>query len=164
MWMLGRLSLRAGRTDEALARLAEAKELLGKAGADHEVLDVDARVAECQLFKNDPESALALADSLLAKDDASGTIARIAPQLNRVRGYAMLMQADPFGAREAFDQGLAVARERNDQFEVVLNLSALIELDKLEGVEPAQEVVDEQRAAIAKLKIRALPALPQIAI
>jgi hypothetical protein len=72
------------------------------------------------------------------------------------------MQADPFGAREAFETGLAVARERNERFEVILNLNALTELDRLEGVEPAQELVDEQRAAIAKLKIRALPATPSI--
>ena len=162
LWMLGRLSLRVGRIDEALSRLAEGKALLVEAGAGHEVLDVDARIAECHLFNNDPESALALADAILAKEDLSGTIARITPQLNRVRGYAMLMQADPFGARESFEAGLAVARERNEQFEVVLALNALVELDRLEGVEPAQEVVDEQRAAIAKLKIRALPATPKL--
>jgi class 3 adenylate cyclase/tetratricopeptide (TPR) repeat protein len=162
MWMMGRLSLRAGKIDEALSRLAEARTLLKEAGADHDVLDVDARLAECHLFKNDPDAALALADALLAKEDTSGTIARITPQLNRVRGYAMLMQADPFGARETFEAGLAIARERNEQFEVVLALNALIELDHLEGVEPAQELVDEQRAAMAKLKIRALPAVPKL--
>jgi hypothetical protein len=74
----------------------------------------------------------------------------------------MLMQADPFGAREAFEASLAVARERKERFEVALTLNALIELDRLEGVEPPQEVVDESRAAIANLKIRALPAAPVI--
>jgi tetratricopeptide (TPR) repeat protein len=162
LWMLGRVSLRAGKIDQALERFAEAKALLGKAGAEHEALDIDARIAECRLFQNDPDGALALADEILAKEDKSGTVARLTPQLHRVRGYAMLMQADPFGAREAFETGLAVARERNERFEVILNLNALTELDRLEGVEPAQELVDEQRAAIAKLKIRALPATPSI--
>ena len=74
----------------------------------------------------------------------------------------MLMQADPFGAREAFEASLAVARERNERFEIALTLNALIELDRLEGVEPPQDVVDESRAVIAKLKIRALPATPAI--
>jgi len=107
-------------------------------------------------------AALALAEEILAREDASGAVARLTPCLNRVRGYAMLLQADPFGAREAFEASLAVARERNERFEVALTLNALIELDRLEGVEPPQDVVDESRAVIAKLKIRALPATPTI--
>ena len=73
----------------------------------------------------------------------------------------MLMQADPFGAREAFEASLAVARERNERFEIALTLNALIELDRLEGVEPPQEMVDESRAALARMKIRALPQFPR---
>jgi hypothetical protein len=46
---------------------------------------------------------------------------------------------------------------------VALTLNALIELDRLEGVEPPQEFVDESKAALARLKIRALPAVPAIA-
>ena len=162
LWMLGRVSLRAGKIDEALARFDLAKALLTEVGAEHEVFDIEAREAECLLFKGDPDGALALADKLLAKADASGTIARLTPQLNRVRGYAMLMQADPFGAREAFEAALSLARERNERFEVLLTLNALIELDKLEGVEPPQEFVDERAAAIANIKVRALPAVPNI--
>jgi hypothetical protein len=74
----------------------------------------------------------------------------------------MLMQADPFGAREAFEQGLEAARARNELFDVALTLNALCELDRLEGVEPPQELVDESRAIAAKLKIRALPPVPAI--
>ena len=162
IWMLGRVSLRANKLDEALARFAEAKALLTEVGAEHEIMDIDARIAECHLLKNDPDAALALADEILAREDTSGAVARLTPTLNRVRGYAMLMQADPFGAREAFESSLAVARERNERFEVALTLNALIELDRLEGVEPPQDVVDESRAVIAKLKIRALPATPAI--
>lgn len=44
-WMLGRVSLRANRLDEALSRLAEAKKMLAEVGAEAEVQDVDARVA-----------------------------------------------------------------------------------------------------------------------
>ena len=162
IWMLGRVSLRGNKVDEARARFAEARALLTDVGAEHEVLDIDARVAECHLLKGEPEPALALADEILAKPDSSGAIARLTPQLNRVRGYAMLMQGDPFGAREAFETSLTVARERKERFEIALTLNALIELDRLEGVEPPQEFVDESRAAIAKLKIRALPAAPNM--
>ena len=74
----------------------------------------------------------------------------------------MRMQGDAWGAREAFDASLEVARERKERFEVALTLNALIELDRQEGVEPPQELVDESRAAIAQLKIRALPAAPVV--
>ena len=162
VWMLGRVSLRGNKVDEALTRFAEARALLTDVGAEHEVLDIDARVAECHLLRSEPDAALALADGILAKPDSSGGIARLTPLLNRIRGYAMLMQGDPFGAREAFEASLAVARERKERFEVALTLNAVIELDRLEGVEPAQELIDESRAAIANLKIRALPAAPRI--
>jgi hypothetical protein len=82
--------------------------------------------------------------------------------LHRVRGYAMLLQADPFGAREALEASEATARERNDFFELAITINALTELDRLEGVEPPQEVVDESRALVAKLKIRAMPAAPAL--
>jgi tetratricopeptide (TPR) repeat protein len=164
IWMLGRASLRANKLDEALERFAEAKALLTEVGAEYEIADIDVRIAETHLLRNEPDAALALADEILARADPSGAVARLTPCLNRVRGYAMLMQADPFGAREAFEASLAVARERNERFETVLTLNALIELDRLEGVEPPQEVVDETRAAIAKLKIRALPAAPTIVV
>ena len=162
IWMLGRVSLRGNKVDEARSRFAEARTLLTDVGAEHEVLDIDARLAECHLLKGEPGAALALADEILGKPDSSGAIARLTPLLNRIRGYAMLMRADPWGARDAFETSLAVARERKERFEIALTLNALIELDRLEGVEPPQEVVDESRAAIAKLKIRALPAAPSI--
>ena len=162
LWMLGRVSLRGNKVEEALSRFAEARALLTDVGAEHEVLDIDARVAECHLLKSEPDAALALADGILAKPDSSGAIARLTPLLNRIRGYALLVQGDPWGAREAFDASLEVARERKERFDVVLTLNALIELDRQEGIEPPQEVVDESRAAIAQLKIRALPAMPAI--
>jgi hypothetical protein len=36
----------------------------------------------------------------------------------------------------------------------------LIELDRLEGVEAPQEVLDESRSILAKLKVRAVPRIP----
>ncbi len=163
-WMLGRVSLRAGRIDEALARFDEARRILTEVGAEDEVQDVDARVAECRLLKGDADGALALADEVLGRTESADAIERLKPQLNRVRGYAMLLQSDPFGAREAFDTSLAIARERNDRFEIALTLNALTELDRLEGVEPPQEMVEESRSILAAFKVRALPPVPAIAV
>lgn len=161
--LLGRLSLRAGQVDEALARLGQARELLARLGADPEVTDIDARVAEARLLRNEPEAALALADEILARSDSADAVARLTPQLHRVRGYAMLLSADAFGAREAFEASLGAARGRKDLFETALTLNALSDLDRLEGVEPPQELVDESRAVAAQLRIRALPVVPALA-
>lgn len=161
-WMLGRVSLRANRIDEALARFEVARALLTEVGAEHEVQDIDARVAECRLLKADAAGALALAGEVLSREGAAEAIERLAPHLNRVRGYAMLVGGDPFGAREAFDASLDVARARNDRFEVALTLNALVELDRLEGVDAPQEMVDESRAILAALKVRALPPVPAV--
>ena len=161
-WMLGRVSLRANRLDEALARFELARSILVEVGSEHEVQDIDARLAEVKLLKGDPEGALALADEILARESASEAIERLAPHLIRVRGYAMLLGGDPFGAREAFDTSLVIARGRNDRFEIALTLNALTELDKLEGVEAPQALVDESRSILAALKVRALPPVPAI--
>ena len=161
-WMLGRVSLRGNSIDEALSRFDEARKVLLEVGAEHEVLDIDARVAECRLLKGDPDAALAAAEEILGRTDAAEAVARLTPALQRVRGYAMLLQADPFGARDAFEASVAIARERNDPFELALTLNALTELDRLEGVEPPQEMVDESRAILARLKVRALPPVPAI--
>jgi tetratricopeptide (TPR) repeat protein len=161
-WMLGRVSLRANRVDEALARFELARSMLTEVGAEHEVQDIDARVAECKLLKGDAEGALALAGEILARADAAEAIERLAPHLHRVRGYAMLVGGDPFGAREAFDASLDVARARNDRYEVALTLNALVELDRLEGVDAPAEMVEESRAILAQLKVRALPPVPAV--
>jgi hypothetical protein len=126
------------------------------------VQDIDARVAECKLLKGDAEGALALAGEILARADAAEAIERLAPHLHRVRGYAMLVGGDPFGAREAFDASLDVARARNDRYEVALTLNALVELDRLEGVDAPAEMVEESRAILAQLKVRALPPVPAV--
>ena len=163
-WMLGRVSLRANRLDEALSRFAEAKKMLAEVGAEAEVQDVDARVAECRMLKGDADGALAAADEVLGRTASADAIERLKPQLNRVRGYAMLLQSDPFGAREAFEASLAIARERKERFEIALTLNALAELDRLEGVEPPEEMVEESRSILAAFKVRALPPVPAIAV
>ena len=82
------------------------------------------------------------------------------PLITRVQGHALLQQGDTWGARDALDASLAAARERNDYFEATLTTLSLIELDRLEGVEPAIDIVEENRSLLARLKIRAVPAVP----
>jgi predicted negative regulator of RcsB-dependent stress response len=159
-WLLGRVSLRAARFDEALARLEQAKADFIHVGAEQELLDVDARIAECKVYIDEVDAALALAEDGLARAEAENGEKKVIPLLQRVRGFALLKQGDPFTAREAFDASVEVARQRKDLFEVTLALLALIELDKLEGIEPPDDMLAESRELLAKLKVRAVPPMP----
>jgi hypothetical protein len=85
---------------------------------------------------------------------------RVMSLLKRVQAHALLQQGDLWGARDALEESLVAARERHDLFEEGLSTLSIIELDRLEGVEPALDMVDGNRALLATLKIRAVPAVP----
>ena len=82
------------------------------------------------------------------------------PLLMRVKGHALIRQGDLWGARDALEASLAAARERNDIFETTLTTLSLIEIDRLEGIEPSHEIVSQNRDMLATLKIRAVPPVP----
>ena len=161
--MLGRVAIRADRFDDALGRLAEAKANFVHVGAKDDVLEVDARVAECRVFMGDSAAALELARDGLARAGASQGTAKVVPLLERVRGFALAQQGDLAGARQALEASLAAGRTRRDRFEVTLALLALIELDRLAGVESRADIVAESRTLLASLKVRAVPAAPLVA-
>ena len=104
-WMLGRVSLRGNRIDEALARFDEARKHADRRSAPSTRCSTStpgSPSAGCS--RATPTRRSPLADEMLgAPTDSAEAIARLTPQLHRVRGYAMLLQADPFGAREAFE-------------------------------------------------------------
>jgi predicted ATPase/class 3 adenylate cyclase len=155
--LLGRAALRAGRLDEAAQRLEEARTHFAHVGAEQEVLAVDARLAECRAFAVDPDGALQLASATL---DRAGSASGVAPLLDRVRGYALLQKGDRTGAHRAFAAGLASARARNDRFEIMLILTALIALEHAEGA-PIPPAMDRERDSLREnLKIRSIPAPP----
>ena len=93
LWYLGRIALRGRRLDEAVARLEEARALFVQVKREEEVLDVDARLALCRVFKGELDEALAAATEGLVKARGS-KIAKVIPVLERVRGYAMLRRGD----------------------------------------------------------------------
>jgi class 3 adenylate cyclase/tetratricopeptide (TPR) repeat protein len=158
--LLGRVSLRLRRLEEALSRLEEAKSNFLQVGAEQEVPPVEARIAECRVAMGNADDALELVAGMLSRASESNGVARVVPLLERVQAHALLMQGDLWGARDALEASLAAARERKELFEVALTLLSLIELDRLEGVEPAHEIVTESRALLATLKVRAVPPVP----
>jgi class 3 adenylate cyclase/tetratricopeptide (TPR) repeat protein len=158
--LLGRASLRRGRFDEALARLEESKAQFVQVGAEQELPAVDARIAECRAAMGEPGQALEIVNGMLARADSSNGVTRIQPLLERLQGHALMQQGDLWGARDALEASLASARERKNLFEATLTMLSLIELDRLEGVEPPLEMVDETRSRLASLKVRAVPPVP----
>ena len=160
LWLLGRVSLRVGRLDEALNRLEEAKANYLEVGAENEVPPIDARIAECRLAMGNPDGALELVRGMLGRASESNGMARVVPLLERIQGHALLQRGDLWSARDALEASLEAARERRDPFEAALTMLSLIELDRLEGVEPTLEMVNESRSLLANFKVRAVAPVP----
>ncbi len=157
---LGRVAMRLRRFDEALGRFEEAKANLLRVGAEHDIPPVDAWTAECRVGMGNPDAALELVRGLLDRASESSGVARMVPLLLRVQGHALMLQDDLWGARDALEESLKAARERQDLFEATLTSLSLIELDKLEGIEPPLELVNESRSLLASRKVRAVPPVP----
>lgn len=158
--MLGRVALRASRHTDALVRLDEARQHFEHVGAEQEVLDVDARIAECRALMRESDAALELATATLGRASTSKGVPKVAPLLERVRGHALVQRSDLVGAREAFEASLAAARNRRDLFEITLTLLSTIELYRLQATEPPPEIVAESDSLLSRLKIKAVPPLP----
>jgi len=161
--LLGRVSLRSGRLDEALSRLEESRAIYLRVGAESEVPAVDARIAECHIAMGNPDAALDRVSSMLARASSSPGMATAVPLLERIRGHALLLKGDLRGARDALETSLGAARERRELFEASLTMHSLIELDRLQGIEPPIEMVNESQSLLARFKVRAAPPLPFVA-
>jgi len=158
--LLGRVSLRLGRLDEAITRLEEAKTNFLHVGAEEEIPPVDARIAECRLAKGNLDAALELVRDMLGRANQSNGVAKVVPLLERIHGHVVLQQGDPARARDALGASLSAAKERRNVFEAALTMLSLIELDRLEGLEPPIELVNESRGLLASLEVRAVPPVP----
>ena len=123
---------------------------------------IEARIAECLIAKADADGALQLAHGLIDRAEGSTGVARVLPLLERVRAHALMLQGDLWSARDALESSLAAARERQNDYEAALSMLSMFEIDRAEGVEPAQEMVDESQAVLAKLKVRAVPPVPSL--
>ena len=155
---LGRVASRSGRFEEALASFARAREELRHVGALGDALEVDAREAECLLLADQPESAIALADTVLTsvEEPLNGPLV---PLLQRVRGYALARGGDLAAARVAFDASLSTSRARGADHESAMTLQALVRLAHLEGTD-ASELYEESGQLLDELGVIAVPAFP----
>src|SRR3569623_352608 len=97
---------------------------------------------------------------LLARAGESNAVTKVSSLLQRVQGHALMKQGDLWGARDALEASLAAARDKHNLFAATLTILSLIELDRLEGVEPPIEMQDESSALLASLQVRAVPEVP----
>jgi class 3 adenylate cyclase/tetratricopeptide (TPR) repeat protein len=161
LFLLGRSSMRAGRLEEALRRLEEAKANFETLGAEEDVPSVLAAIAEWRLCNGDVDDALDLATTTLGRAGMSNGVARVAPTLKRIRAHALRNRGDPDAARAELKASLAAARARRDLFEILRSLMSCVELDRSHGVEPDAEIVAEAEALLERLRIRQLPPAPR---
>jgi class 3 adenylate cyclase/tetratricopeptide (TPR) repeat protein len=145
---LGRNAARAGHFDEALQLFAEARSGAEHVGAQADVAEIDAKVAECYVFQGEASSALELADRTLLQE---GT-AVWQPLLHRVRGYALMQLCDLPGAETALNESLRAARALNADYEVALTLRALTRLASLEG-RPVESAFEESGSILERLGV-----------
>jgi len=157
---LGRVLLRTGRLNDALARLEEAKMDFLEVGAEKNIPAVDAWIGECRVAMGNPDAALELLRHSLDDANESHRVARTMAHLERVEAHALLNKGDLWGARDWLERSLAVANERHNPFDIALTMLSLIELDRYEGVEPSLAMLDESHTLLLKLKIRAVPPVP----
>ena len=155
---LGRVASRSGRFEEALASFARARAELQRVGAIGDALEVDAREAECLLLADQPEAAIALADTVLSRVEEPLT-GPLVPLLQRVRGYALARGGDLAAARAAFDASLSASRARGADHESAMTLQALVRLAHLEGTD-ASGLYEESGRLLEELGVIAVPAFP----
>ena len=147
---LARVATGQGRYEEALTLCEEAIEELRDIGSHGDVLEVQARKAECLFFMGNPKGALLAVDEALRQAQALGGVPPPQiPILQRVRGAALALSGDRDAALVALRQSLQASQVRAAEFEAALTMRVLATLD----VNPDEQDALSRQAArtLAKL-------------
>jgi tetratricopeptide (TPR) repeat protein len=158
--LLARVSMTQGRFDAAAAELDAARSLFERVGHRPQVFEMRVRLAEMYVLKGDGAAALEEAErSAVVAAELGGVPARL-PLLHRVRAFALVELGRLAEARAALAASLDAGRARKSLHEVALTLAALVELDRLEGLEPHPDAVRESTEILDRLGVVAYPPLP----
>ena len=133
MSALGRLETRRGNYDEALRLLEEAKTDALDVGAEGDVIEAEARIAECLALQGKATDALDVATAALEHVKTTPGAQQQIPLLKRVQGWSFLQVGCAPDAEVAFKDGLAIARERNLEYEVALTQRAVARMGGAEA-------------------------------
>ena len=116
--LLGLVEARRGRVEEAHTYLGAAREEYADIGEADHVHEIDGLIAECIVLEGRFDEAAASARELLAQGSGGPQV----PMLHRVLALASLGCGQQEAAREALQESLATAREREAEHEVALTL------------------------------------------
>ncbi len=154
--LLGRLASRDGRAHEAMEMFARARAAFVQVGSQADRLDVDARVAECFVFRGLPDEAMEHAYRALADVERLDGVSVQTPLLQRIRGDALMQLVRWEEAAEAFEISLAVAEARQAPYDVALTLRSMAQLASAQGGD-ALEVERKSDDLLRSLGVVAVP-------
>ena len=157
---LGRVLSRLHRHDEALALFEIAHGMFEEMGDDGEVLETEARVAECYVLMGSWQDVLARCEAAFLLARELGGVPPQMPLLHRAKAYALMQAGRAAESREALEASLAAARARQADYEIGLTLRALSQFARVadEHTDPAVE--GESKAILARLGVVEVPEIP----
>lgn len=154
---LGRVAYRSGRNAEAMAFLEQARSEFAELKMAHEVLETDARIAECLLFGGQWEEAQEVIErALIEANQVGGTTAQ-APMLYRLRSWASIQAGKPAEAAADLAISLQHGRARGADYEVALTLNVRSALVRVLGENPDPLEEAEQHEILSRLGVVFLP-------
>jgi tetratricopeptide (TPR) repeat protein len=154
---LGRVAYRSGRHSEAMALLEQGRAEFARLGMGHEVLETDARIAECLLYDGRWQEALDVIDRALEQANRVGGTTAQAPMLYRLRSWASLQAGKPSEAEADLAISLKHARARGADYEVALTLNVRSALARYQGANPEPGEEAEQHEILSRLGVVYLP-------
>ena len=121
---LGRVASRGGDYERAAQLYDAAREQFRQMVSESELVDTDARIAECLVFQGRSAEAMELAEAALERTAAHGGATQD-PMLYRIHGYALAQSGDAAGAERELRRSLETGRARNARYEVAQTLDAI---------------------------------------
>ena len=157
---LGRNASRMGRFGDAEKLFEQAREEFGRVGAEAEIIEIDARIAEAYLLQGRYGEALAVSDYALRRARAIGGAGASEAALLRTRGSSLLRSGDIDGAFVALLRSLELAHQRESDYDRALTLIVLSEGSRAAGDDPSAAAAEaEGNAILEHLGVVSVPAL-----
>jgi class 3 adenylate cyclase/tetratricopeptide (TPR) repeat protein len=154
----GRARAGLGYPDDALLRFEAARVGFTELGLAQEAISLDEAVADCFIEAGEPNQAIELAGSTLARAKALRLEGALA-SLHRVLGSALVAAGRHGEARAEFEQGLLSPGGGDGRREYALNLLGLAELAARDGHPDAARLTGEARDILTGLGVL-LPGVP----
>lgn len=149
--LLARALVGSGQDADGLALLEEARQDATDVGSQADVLEANARIAECHLAAGRYQDALAVARTTMADAAALGGVDAQQPLLLRVAGVALVGLGESDAGRAALEESLSAGRARDASYEIALTSGALA-------------AVTDDRAARRRLRTDSMEILARLGV